>query len=140
MPASATLIDPAPAPPATGCYHCGLPLPTDRRFTVVIDGAERAMCCGGCQAVAQTIAANDLTAYYRYRSALPAPEQKTLPRLSDVAAFAIPEVEAGVAQSASAHAREAELMLVAFTCPACIWLIEQRLRHLRVCSRWMSTM
>ena len=43
------------------CYHCGLPLPAGTHFLVVIDGTPRAMCCAGCQAVAQAIAANGLS-------------------------------------------------------------------------------
>ncbi|MEZ5616530.1 MAG: heavy metal translocating P-type ATPase metal-binding domain-containing protein, partial [Rhodocyclaceae bacterium] len=43
-------------PPAEqSCYHCGLPIPQGARFAATIDGAPRAMCCAGCQAVAQAI-------------------------------------------------------------------------------------
>src|SRR5262249_54904167 len=123
MLAPAPIIDHAESS-ARGCYHCGLPLPPGKRFTVVIDGSERLMCCGGCEAVARTIADNNLTAYYQYRSALPASAPDTAPRVVDTTAFAIPEVEATAARPAGSHAREAELILAGITCAACVWLIE----------------
>ncbi|MBL8407555.1 MAG: heavy metal translocating P-type ATPase metal-binding domain-containing protein, partial [Candidatus Accumulibacter sp.] len=53
------------------CYHCGQPVPTAVDLAVSIDGQPRAMCCGGCQAVAQAIVDNGLADYYRHRDALP---------------------------------------------------------------------
>lgn len=43
-----------------GCYHCGLPIPPQTHFSVVIDGRARRMCCAGCAAVAQAIVDNGL--------------------------------------------------------------------------------
>ena len=37
------------------CYHCGLPIPPALALTVAIGGEARAVCCVGCQAVAQAI-------------------------------------------------------------------------------------
>ncbi|MDS4012793.1 MAG: heavy metal translocating P-type ATPase metal-binding domain-containing protein, partial [Candidatus Accumulibacter sp.] len=53
------------------CYHCGQPLTLASQLAVHIDGEARAMCCGGCQAVAQAIVDNGLVDYYRKRDALP---------------------------------------------------------------------
>ena len=49
------------------CYHCGLPIPDDVDLPVVINDERRAMCCNGCQAVAQSIVDNGLADYYRNR-------------------------------------------------------------------------
>jgi Cu2+-exporting ATPase len=46
---------------------------------VTIDGAPRAMCCAGCQAVAQAIVDNRLDDYYRHRDALPESRAKRCP-------------------------------------------------------------
>ena len=56
---------------ASSCYHCGLPIPDDVDLSVKIGGETRAMCCYGCQAVAQSIVENGLEDYYRSRDALP---------------------------------------------------------------------
>ena len=50
------------------CYHCGEVVPTNSRFLVEILGASRAMCCPGCEAVAQTIVSSGLTSYYQFRT------------------------------------------------------------------------
>ena len=114
----------------SGCYHCGLPLPARARFAVAIDGAPRAMCCAGCEAVAQTIVANGLTSYYRHRTALPASDEAVPRPLRDVAAFAIPEVEQALTRNLGGDTREAALLLEGITCAACLWLIEQRVARL----------
>ncbi len=125
-----TASAPARKPPPAECYHCGLPLPHDGHFTVAVDGVERAMCCAGCQAVAQTIVAHALTAYYRQRSALPAREEAVPQALRELAAYDVPEVERALTREAGDHIREAALMLEGITCAACAWLIEQRIARL----------
>ncbi|MDO8305933.1 heavy metal translocating P-type ATPase metal-binding domain-containing protein, partial [Herminiimonas sp.] len=52
---------------ANDCYHCGLPL-QGAQWSTEIDQVQRAMCCPGCQAAAQTIVEMGLTDYYRTRS------------------------------------------------------------------------
>lgn len=42
------------------CYHCGLPVPAGSRFEARVLGETRAMCCPGCQAVAEAIVAGGL--------------------------------------------------------------------------------
>ena len=112
------------------CYHCGLPVPRGLQLAVAIDGAARVMCCAGCQAVAQTIADNGLTSYYRHRSALPLRDDIVPQTLRDLAAYDIPEVEGAAARDLGDQAREASLMLEGITCAACVWLIEQRIAGL----------
>jgi Cu2+-exporting ATPase len=82
------------------CYHCGLPAPGGARF-----------CCAGCEAVATTIAAAGLAAYYETRTA-PAARPEPLP---------MPALPAGVSETA--------LVLERVRCAACLWLIEQVLRR-----------
>ena len=111
------------------CFHCGLPVPPGSPFRAVIDGVSRAMCCAGCQAVAQTIAGADLDAYYRSRTAFaPAasadPEEAERLRLYD-----LDSVQAEFVRR-DGDQREAQLLLEGITCSACVWLNEQHLSRL----------
>jgi Cu2+-exporting ATPase len=122
-------LQPAPAQAGAGCFHCGLPLP-DRAYPVTVDGAAHDTCCAGCQAVAQTIADNGLSAYYRNRSA-PAPSAREAGLVPfELAVFDLPEVQRGFVAIADEHLREASLLIDGVTCAACFWLIEQRLARL----------
>jgi P-type Cu2+ transporter len=108
------------------CYHCGLPLGA-ASFPVVVDGSERPTCCRGCQAVAQTIVAHGLGAYYEHRTA-PAPSQQTPEALlGELGVYDLPEVQrAFVRHADDTDGREASLLLDGVTCAACVWLIERR--------------
>ena len=82
------------------CFHCALPVAGGGRF-----------CCAGCEAVASTIAAAGLGAYYETRTA-PGARPEALP---------MPALPAGVSEIA--------LALERVRCAACLWLIEQVLRR-----------
>jgi len=117
------------------CYHCGQPIPTGVDLATDIDGQPRAMCCGGCQAVARAIVDNGLTDYYRNRDALPNAPREALPaiveglQLYDHADFQKSFVR--VLGEGPEHSElEASLMLEGITCSACIWLNEQHLSRL----------
>jgi Cu2+-exporting ATPase len=56
-----------------------LPIPDDVDLSVKIGGETRAMCCYGCQAVAQSIVENGLEDYYRSRDALPESPREAMP-------------------------------------------------------------
>jgi hypothetical protein len=84
----------------TACQHCGLPAVAGARF-----------CCAGCEAVAGTIAAAGLGAYYETRTA-PALRPEPLPE------FQAPK-----------DLTESALILERVRCAACLWLIEQVLRR-----------
>ncbi len=117
------------------CYHCGQPTAAGSALVVRIDGEPRAMCCAGCQAVAQAIVDNGLVDYYRKRDALPDAPREALPsiidglQLYDHADFQKSFVRV-LAGGADADEREASLILEGITCSACIWLNEQHLSRL----------
>jgi Cu2+-exporting ATPase len=117
------------------CYHCGQPIPVGVELLTRIDGQPRAMCCGGCQAVAQAIVDNGLTDYYRTRDALPDAPREALPaiveglQLYDHADFQKSFVRV-LADGPEHGEREASLILEGITCAACIWLNEQHLSRL----------
>lgn len=116
---------------ARTCYHCGEPVPRDAPWRVVIEGAPRALCCAGCQAVAETILAHGLDAFYRERSApAPGPAALTPEVRQMLAALDDPAIAPRYASTTSADARTATLTLGGLSCAACAWLLERRLGRL----------
>ncbi len=94
------------ASPAADCYHCGQPIPDDVRLSVAIEGAEQAMCCHGCEAVAQAIVANHLEDYYRHRTALPTTAQELVPdELRKLAVYDHPDIQKSFVIDAGEHVR-----------------------------------
>jgi len=113
---------------ATGCFHCGEPIPAGASFGVAIDGAVRSMCCAGCAAVARAIAGGGLTAYYRNRSALPRHDLAASAPPRDLTVYDLPEVQKPFVRQGPGGVRQATLLVEGVTCGACAWLIERRLR------------
>jgi Cu2+-exporting ATPase len=99
---------------AAACFHCGLPVLEPGRYRAELLGAARELCCPGCEAVARTIAAAGLDAYYETRSRVAAPPA------------ALPPVEAF---DEAAAGTEAALIVDRIRCAACLWLVEQTLRR-----------
>ncbi len=115
--------------PPVACFHCGEPVPKGDRFSAIVDGAARAMCCAGCAAVAQTIAGSGLAAYYAKRSELPQREAAAADAPRDLAVYDLPEVQRPFVREAGAGIRQATLLVDGITCGACTWLIERGLRR-----------
>ncbi len=110
------------------CYHCGLTIPQGAHFGVDIDGQHRALCCAGCQAVAEAIVANGLTDYYKHRDALPESPREALPAaLQELGLFDHPDVQKNFVRPVGEHEREASLILEGITCAACVWLNESHI-------------
>ncbi|MDR1888056.1 MAG: heavy metal translocating P-type ATPase [Zoogloeaceae bacterium] len=113
------------------CYHCGLPVPADVDLSVNILEQPRAVCCTGCQAVAEAIVANGLADYYRSRDALPESQREAKPAILDqLALFDHDEFQKSFVRSLGEHEREASLMLEGITCAACVWLNERHIGQL----------
>ena len=111
---------------ADACFHCGLPLPPDLDLRLVIDGADRAMCCHGCLAVAQAIIAAGHENFYRVRTETAPTGRELVPdfiRESEI--YDAAEIQKQYVHRLDADSREASLILEGITCAACIWLIEQ---------------
>lgn len=105
------------------CFHCGLPVPAGSHWQVAIDGIDRAMCCPGCEAVAQAIVDNHLTDYYRSRQSLPQGVATPVP--DELKLYDTPELASQFA--AVDGGGEATLSVEGIRCAACVWLIEKRL-------------
>ncbi|NHN78031.1 cadmium-translocating P-type ATPase [Azotobacter chroococcum] len=114
----------------TPCYHCGLPVPAGSRFQAHVLGEPRAMCCPGCQAVAEAIVAGGLESYYKHRSENAAnPEALPLALSEELALYDRADVQQPFVQ----HEGELSttcLLIEGVSCAACGWLIEKHLRGL----------
>jgi len=109
------------------CFHCGQPVAASADWHVNIEGVERAMCCPGCAAVAQTIVDIGQTSYYRERSGFAAPGEAGAAAALVPAALALPEDDPNIIDDGDA--RETTLLVEGIRCAACVWLIEHRLRQ-----------
>ncbi len=108
---------------AEGCFHCGLPVPDGSAWRVAIDGAERAMCCPGCEAVARAIVDNGLDDYYRNRQSLPPGVAEAVPDALKL--YDTPELADKF--TGADGGGETTLSVDGIRCAACVWLIERRL-------------
>jgi len=116
---------------ASVCYHCGLPIPVDVDLQVEIKKARRAMCCVGCQAVAQAIVDNGLDDYYTSRDALPESQREAVPAVLDqLSLFDHADFQKSFVRELGSTEREASLMLEGITCAACVWLNERHIGQL----------
>jgi len=114
------------------CYHCGQPIPDDVDLPVTVAGLPRAMCCYGCQAVAQSIVDNGLADYYRSRDALPESPREAMPAiLEQLALYDHVDFQKSFVKALGESEREASLLLEGITCAACIWLNEQHVGKLQ---------
>ena len=112
------------------CYHCGLPVPDGSPYHAQVLGEARAMCCPGCQAVAEAIVAGGLEGYYRHRSETAAnPEALPKALTDELALYDRKDVQQGLVSHANDQA-ETCLLIEGISCAACGWLIEHHLKKL----------
>jgi Cu2+-exporting ATPase len=96
---------------------------------VKVDGP-RAMCCIGCQAVAQAIVEHGLADYYRNRDALPSRARGGAGDLDGLKLYDHADFQKSFVRVLGEHEREASLIIEGITCAACIWLNEQHVAQL----------
>jgi Cu2+-exporting ATPase len=114
----------------TPCYHCALPVPPGSRFTAVILGESRELCCPGCQAVAEAIVAGGLESYYQHRSEASAnPAALPVQLVDELALYDRADVQKPFVRH-DGDLSEATLLMEGISCAACGWLIEKHLRNL----------
>ncbi|MCO4797715.1 MAG: cadmium-translocating P-type ATPase [Colwelliaceae bacterium] len=112
------------------CFHCGEVIPKGISLFVQIDTIEQAMCCVGCEAVAQTIVDNNLTDYYRFRTEV-APKSETL--IPEQLKRTILLDDESLQDEFALHTgeyKETILTVEGISCAACAWLIEMQLTKL----------
>ncbi|MFI0397476.1 MAG: heavy metal translocating P-type ATPase [Thiolinea sp.] len=116
---------------AANCFHCGLPIPQGASFSVKIDDREQAMCCTGCQAVAQAIVANQLTDFYKFRTDIGARAEDLIPeQLRHLEVYDSVDLQRSFVRAAAGSVREASLILEGIVCAACVWLNEHHVKQI----------
>lgn len=112
------------------CYHCGLPVPAGSPYHAQVLGESRAMCCPGCQAVAEAIVAGGLESYYRHRSESAA-NPEALPKVlaDELALYDRPDVQQTLVERQGEQSQTC-LLIEGISCAACGWLIEHHLKKL----------
>lgn len=114
---------------STTCFHCGLPVTTGDHYHIHFDAKTRALCCVGCEAVAQTILDAGLDAYYRERTSVP-DVSPAIARTSVDALFDLKGIQSQYVVSMDADTRVADLYIEGITCGACVWLAESAMARL----------
>lgn len=111
------------------CFHCHEPVPAGTDFHCKVLTETQVFCCAGCQAVAETIVAQGLSDYYKFRSkaaskanAIPAELQAQLTSYDSA------EVLQDLTQQVG-EAQRIELSINGMSCAACAWLIERKLQQ-----------
>ena len=122
----------------SSCYHCGELVPDNTNYNVEIFQKPRAMCCPGCQSVAQTIVDSGLVSYYRYRTV--SADKADLPKLvNHLSHYDNKDVQKDFVVDHDGL-KEVTLSLMGVSCAACAWLIERRLsKHKGVVSIHVNT-
>jgi len=113
------------------CFHCQELVSKGLSLYSTINNQPQAMCCIGCQAVANTIIENGLDDYYRYRTEPANKSESLVPkqltrqiakkRLLDDASL---QDEFTISTS---EYKETILTVEGISCAACAWLIEKQL-------------
>src|SRR5690554_7207627 len=115
-----------PQPPAGQCFHCLQALPEDGGYSVTINQHDYAVCCYGCQAVAETIAQQNLLHFYQYRDTSNPLQVPLVPEeLQQFKAYDDNELQKQFTREDSDGGRSITLSIEGMTCSACAWLIEQ---------------
>ncbi|MGY2487853.1 heavy metal translocating P-type ATPase [Cupriavidus sp. CP313] len=140
---SASLLAPYPpaalrdaaGPAASGagarlaCFHCGLPVTDTEPLAAELDGSRRVFCCGGCQALAQTLHAAGFAHLYGEEARFARPIDDDARREAEPiwAAYDTPELRSQFVRPLDGGRAEITLAPENIRCAACAWLIEQHL-------------
>jgi len=113
----------------TSCYHCGLIVPKGTNYTVVINSKVQPMCCAGCEAVANAIVQNGLTAFYQHRTTNSDRPEDLIP--AELQIYDNENLQQRFVRSEQGSSiREASLILEGIVCAACVWLNEKHINQL----------
>ena len=113
------------------CFHCSLPVPENTSYTVKIEGKEQAMCCPGCQAVAQAIVDGGLTSFYSFRTDVSPTARAVVPDvLQQLSLYDKPELQRTFVSVDEKNIKQASLILEGIVCAACVWLNERHISAL----------
>lgn len=120
---------------ANNCFHCLESVPSGFSATVEIDGSAQPMCCIGCQTVAETIVAQGMTDYYKFRTVRAGKVEQLVPeQLAFITSYDNPDIQEEFI-SQSNDVSEVLLTVEGITCAACAWLIEKQLLNMPAVKR-----
>ena len=106
----------------SSCFHCSLDIPNGFDFSCEILAQQRAFCCAGCLAIAETLEKNNLTEFYRFRDKASSKPEDLIPQeLLDLEALDTASILNEIS-SQSDELRTIELGIEGITCSACSWL------------------
>lgn len=108
----------------TQCFHCGEPNPPNNDLFIENNQGKQAVCCIGCQAVANSILEGGFSQYYQFRE-VKADKASQTENTQDTA-YDEESVQAEFVEFAQGQAT-ADLTIENMHCAACAWLIEKRL-------------
>ncbi|MCO4862442.1 heavy metal translocating P-type ATPase [Cupriavidus sp. WGlv3] len=111
------------------CFHCGLPVTDAEPLAADLDGSRRVFCCGGCQALAQTLHAAGFAHLYGDQARFARPIDDKARREAEPIwdAYDAPELRAQFVRPLDGGRAEITLAPENIRCAACAWLIEQHL-------------
>ncbi|MBR9870150.1 MAG: cadmium-translocating P-type ATPase [Gammaproteobacteria bacterium] len=113
----------------TTCFHCGELAEGNPAITLNLNDQERHFCCQGCKAVCQTIHQEGLTNFYDIRTqAASTPRELSESELLRLRELDHPLVQQSFVAPVKAG-QEAQLLIGEITCAACIWLLENHMKH-----------
>ncbi|GLC92447.1 cation-transporting P-type ATPase [Cupriavidus sp. TA19] len=122
-------VNAAAAGARLACFHCGLPVTQAEPLAAELDGARRIFCCGGCQALAQTLHAAGFAHLYGDEARFARPIDDAARREAEPvwAAYDTPELRSQFVRPLDNGRAEITLAPENIRCAACAWLIEQHL-------------
>ena len=111
------------------CFHCHQSIPPGSQFSSMLDGQQQQFCCAGCQAVAETIIAQGLGDYYKFRTKAASRAELVPAELKNqLRSYDNPDVLAEISDKTS-QGQRIELSINGMSCAACAWLIEHQLQQ-----------
>ncbi len=120
---------------SNNCFHCLESVPVGFTATVKIDGRPEPMCCIGCQTVAETIVAQGMTDYYKFRTVRAGKVEQLVPeQLKLVESYDNPDIQEEFISQTN-DVSEVLLTVEGITCAACAWLIEKQLLNMPAVKR-----
>ena len=118
----------------THCFHCQESIPKGLKLYSTIEGKTQAMCCIGCQAIADTIIENGLGDYYRFRTEPATKSESLVPKQLKQQVEKKKLLDDAALQdeftTSTNEYKETVLTVEGISCAACAWLIEKQLTKL----------
>ncbi|QPB82977.1 cadmium-translocating P-type ATPase [Pseudoalteromonas rubra] len=119
----------------TSCFHCLEPVPPGFSAHVKFEGQPQPVCCTGCQAVAETILAQGMSDYYKFRTDSAGKVEELVPeQLKELLSYDNAEIQQDFV-SQQGELQEVLLSVEGISCAACAWLIEKQLLGLKGVAR-----